>query len=246
MKTGVNVYSFRELEEPVAETTDRIVEAGYDGIQYAGDIDALDESLAATLDEGGVEAIPFHVGADVLETEFDAVVETCEVLDASGVVVPWAGPEVFESRATVEEFADSLAALDDRLDAEGLELHFHNHHREFEPLPDGALGVEIIAERTDASFELDVGWVHAAGEAPAEWLRRLEGRCSLVHMKDVRVEPWEGNPARPVEIGTGDVDFQACAEAASEVGVEWLTYEHDIPEDPLESLAAGIEYLRAL
>lgn len=242
---AINSYTLRDLEESVAATTDRIIDAGYDGVQYAGDLDDLNADIATQLSEAGLKAVPIHVTADHIEDHFETVVETCETVDAGGVVVPWGGPERFESRERVEAFADRLAALDEQLNEAGLDLHFHNHYHEFGPLEDGSLGQEILAERTDIQFELDVGWVHASGEDPVEWLQRLSGRCSLVHIKDVRVEEWEGtHPARPVEVGSGDVDIEACVEAAEAIGTEWLTYEHDVPEEPLESLSHGVEYLR--
>jgi hypothetical protein len=40
--------------------------------------------------------------------------------------------------------------------------------------------------------------------------------------------------------------LERCIDAARKVGVEWLIYEHDTPEDPLVSLEHGNETLRSV
>ncbi|WP_435365693.1 sugar phosphate isomerase/epimerase family protein [Haloarchaeobius sp. DYHT-AS-18] len=248
MNVAINQYTLRELDEPIAETTERVIDAGYDGIQYSGGLDGLDAALADRLEAAGARAVPPHLSLDLLESDLDPVVELCERFGVDSVVVPWAALDLFESRERVETFADRLAAVDDALGEHGLGLQFHNHHQEFQAVEDGALGLEIFAERTDMDFELDVGWVLAGGEDPVEWLDRLGDRCTQVHMKDVRLEEWGElpHPGRPVEIGTGAVDMQACADAAADIGADWLVYEHDVPEDPLASLAHGVDFLKSL
>ncbi|WP_229380144.1 hypothetical protein [Haloterrigena salifodinae] len=48
---------------------------------------------------------------------------------------------------------------------------------------------------------------------------------------------------RPVELGDGEVDTDACAAAARDAGAEWLLYEHDEPSDPVASLGYGARAL---
>lgn len=48
------------------------------------------------------------------------------------------------------------------------------------------------------------------------------------------------------ELGEGDVDIAACANAAREADVEWLIYEHDDPQNPAESIEIGASVLESL
>ena len=98
----------------------------------------------------------------------------------------------------------------------------------------------MVAE-TDFGIELDVGWAAAGGGDPAAILAELGSRGSVVHFKDVDVET-----RTPVEIGEGDVDMQACADAARAADADWFIYEHDYPEDPVASIDHGAEFLRDL
>ena len=100
--------------------------------------------------------------------------------------------------------------------AAGLELCYHNHAFEFQPMQ-GSRPIDVLLKETDkklVALELDVFWVSIAGENPVEWLQAQRGRVSLVHLKDK-------DPAAPKqfnekveksafkEAGNGSLDFPA-------------------------------------
>ncbi len=70
-------------------------------------------------------------------------------------------------------------------------------------------------------------------------------QCDLVGCADIVRENAEAF-ADEFEIGEGDVDMQACADAAREADVEWLIYEHDMPDDPAASIETGAAFLESL
>ncbi|TYL38991.1 sugar phosphate isomerase/epimerase [Natronococcus pandeyae] len=243
-KTAINLYSVRELEESTTEVLDSVADAGYDGVQFAGEYSPLHddpETIAETLEDRGLEVAPPHVGIETLEDDREAVREAYEPLGVDAAVVPWLDPERFESAAAVDETAGRLDALAADLADEGWELYYHNHDHEYADLDDQR-AFDRFVEATDVGIELDVGWALTAGDDPAERIRSLEGRLRTVHMKDMDVDADPGF----VEIGEGDVDMQACAEAAEAVGAEWLVYEHDDPDDPAASLEHGAAFLSDL
>ncbi|MCC2684252.1 MAG: sugar phosphate isomerase/epimerase, partial [Paenibacillaceae bacterium] len=102
---------------------------------------------------------------------------------------------------------------------------YYNHNWEFERF-DGKYVIELLMEETDpewVKFEPDVYWIKRGGEDPAEFLRKLAGRCPLVHIKDM--EP--GEEQFFAEIGEGIIDFHQVADRAKEAGAEWLVVEQD-------------------
>lgn len=243
-KTAINLYSVRGLEESTTEVLDRVADAGYDGVQFAGEYSPLHddpETIAETLERRGLEVAPPHVGIETLEDDREAVREAYEPLGVDAAVVPWLDPERFESAAAVDETAGRLDALAADLADEGWELHYHNHDHEYADLGETS-AFDRFVEATAVGIELDVGWALTAGDDPAERIRSLEGRLRTVHMKDMDVDADPGF----VEIGEGDVDMRACAEAAEAVGAEWLVYEHDDPDDPAASLEHGAAFLSDL
>lgn len=234
MRHGINLYTLRELDEDLPETLERVSEAGYDGVEFAGVEDGIGGTLAGT----GLATAGAHVPIEELEEAFDETVETYRELGASRLVVPYLPRSAFESIAAVERTVGRLDELDERLAERGLELHYHNHDHEFSDLGE-TTGFEAFCARSSVGLEFDLGWIVAAGRDPTAFLDRYGNRTELVHAKDTH----EGTP---VELGSGDLDLEACATAAREADVEWLLYEHDAPEDPLASLEHGTRVLDGL
>lgn len=236
MNVAINLYTVRDLDEPLPDLLRRVADAGYDGVEFAG-LDGTDsEDVRERLDELGLAVAGAHVPIEELEEGFEETVERYRALDCGRLVVPYLDEESFASLEAAEGTARCLDALGGRLTEQGFDLDYHNHDHEFADL-EGTTGFEAFAERSSVGLELDLGWIEAAGESPVELLERYADRVSLVHCKDTR-------SGTPVELGEGDLDLAACIVAAREAGVEWLVYEHDAPDDPVESLEVGARTLR--
>ncbi|MFB6173218.1 MAG: sugar phosphate isomerase/epimerase family protein [Halobacteriales archaeon] len=234
--TAINLYSVRDIDLPMAEVLERCADAGYDGVQFSGGFgDLSPDELAAKLDDLGLAVTDAHVDIGDLEADPAGVVEAHEVIGAGGAVVPWLDPEDFESRAAVEATAERVDAVAASLTDYGFVCHYHNHAHEFTEFG-GTNAYELFAELTDVLLEPDVGWIETAGHDPVEILERYGDRVEIVHMKDM-------DDGEFCEIGEGDVDMQACADAAREIDAEWLVYEHDQPDDPAASIDRGAEFL---
>ncbi|WP_435335807.1 sugar phosphate isomerase/epimerase family protein [Haloarchaeobius sp. TZWWS8] len=243
MKTAINLYSVRDLEEPMEALLERVADAGYDGVEFAGGFrDATPTAVAETLDRLNLEVAGVHVGIEDLESDFGAAYETyAETLGAPSAVVPWLPPEAFSDTESVASTVDRLASLTVTADAYDWPLHYHNHDHEFRAV-DGTRPIDRLLESVPGlGFEIDVGWVATAGADPVEYIDRYADRIELVHMKDMATESGAFR-----EIGQGDVDMAACAEAAESAGAEWLIYEHDEPEDPAASIETGSGFLETL
>lgn len=243
VKTAINLYSVRELDEPMLDVLDRVADAGYDGVQFSGGLrDASPDDVATKLAETDLRPTAPHVGIDALEESLKPMYERYgEALGCDGAVVPHLGEEHFESVDAVERTAGRLTALASELRERGWRLHYHNHAHEFVELGDLTALERLAAESEDVALELDVGWALAGGVSPVELIENYGERIDLLHMKDVTLED-----ETPCEIGEGDVDMQSCVDAARRAGIEWLIYEHDIPEDPATSIETGETYLNSL
>jgi sugar phosphate isomerase/epimerase len=92
-------------------------------------------------------------------------------------------------RMTAEDwrlYADTLNKKGALLTGHGLKMGHHNHYFEFKKLANGECGYDILVRETDpalVTFQLDEGWVAAAGHDPLRLLRQHQGRFSLVHMR---------------------------------------------------------------
>ena len=243
VKTAINLYSVRELDEPLLDKLDRVAAAGYDGVQFSGGLDDADPAaVVEKLAETGLEPTGAHIGIDELEGDLEATHDLyAETLGCGSAVVPYLDETHFETAAAVDKTAERLAALAADAEAYDWPVHYHNHAHEFVDLG-GETAFERFAELApDVGLELDVGWALVGGYDPAALIERYADRIDLLHMKDMAVETRDF-----CEIGEGDVDMQACADAAREAGTEWLIYEHDQPDDPAASIETGAAFLDSL
>src|SRR5690606_34525917 len=104
--------------------------------------------------------------------------------------------------------------------------------------------LDILFENTapeNMAAELDIYWLKYAGEDPAAWIRKLEGRCPLVHLKDIQA----GEPFGFRELGKGAIEWQEIFEACKEADVKWGFVEQDTIEgDAFESIQISLDFLR--
>jgi sugar phosphate isomerase/epimerase len=148
--------------------------------------------------------------------------------------------------------ADYLNEKGRALKALGLTLGYHNHNVEFAPLGD-TTGFEIMMRDTDpavVNFEMDAGWLYAAGQDPLTWLAKHPGRFQAMHVKDVgpKTKPNFALEQEPMEVGAGVIDWRKLLPAARKAGVQRFFVEQEAPfaRDPLESIAISAAYLRKL
>ena len=238
MRPAIQLFTLRDVDEPLPELLARVGETTFQGVEFAGLGESPPEEVRAALDDADLDVAAAHVGIEDLEADLEGTVETYRRFDCDRIVVPWLDESHFTSRDGLTEVARRLAQLDARLAEHGMDLAYHNHDQEFVDL-DGITGFELLVDETDIDFELDVGWAHAAGHDPTDLLADLRGRVPLVHLKSVADDD-------PVELGEGDLDLDACVRAARDAGAEWAIYEHDEPADPYESLEHGAETLEKL
>jgi sugar phosphate isomerase/epimerase len=241
MRSAIQLYSLRSLDEPLPSVLDRVGATAFDGVEFADLGDAAPDAIAKALDEANLAAAAAHVPFDELDGDLDDVADRYRSLGCETLVVPYLDDDHFRDEAAVAETAAALEDLAKGLSVVGLSLCYHNHDHELVDAG-GKTALERLIEGTDeVKFELDAGWVAAAGYDPVDFLERYGDRIPLVHVKDVAAET-----GAPVELGEGDLDARAVVEAAHEAGVEWLVYEHDEPEDALASLEHGAERLERL
>jgi sugar phosphate isomerase/epimerase len=180
------------------------------------------------------------------------VAEALATLGARTVTVPImlfpagfrpAAGETFQAaiaRAMAAEGADiwkRTAALLNRnasaLKPLGIALNYHNHNLEFAPIGD-TTGWEILVRETDprlVGFEVDTGWIAAAGLDPTAFLDRHQGRVKQLHVKDVATgnTPNFALSMKPTEVGSGTLDWARILPAAHRAGCRHFYVEQEPP-----------------
>ena len=238
---GFQLYSLRDVEDPLTTVLDRVGATAFTGVEFAGLDGTAPAAAAETLADDGLSAAAAHVGLDEIEADPEGVAATAHEVGYDDVVVPWLGPEHFESVAAVEAAADRLSAAAGALADHDLRLHYHNHDQEFVSL-DGRPALTHLLEAADGvGLELDVGWAGAAGQDPLAYLEAHGDRITLVHLKD-----YDAAAGETVVVGTGDLDLGRTVKLARENAVEWLIYEAEEGADSYATLETASDTVAGL
>lgn len=198
-----------------------------------------------------------------LQDDFDKIVADNKALNCKYVRIGMISFDCLGNKDKIIEYTKELNEMGRRLKEEGIDLYYHNHHMEFAKY-DGKYLLDIMAEESDPEFlgfELDVHWLQRAGVNPLEWIKKLEGRTGIIHIKDYRIAQtidmsggMEGimramaDVVQFAEIGEGNLDMKAIIDLAGETGVEHIFIEQDdtYGRDPFESLEISARNLREL
>ncbi|WP_227355837.1 sugar phosphate isomerase/epimerase family protein [Haladaptatus salinisoli] len=243
MRTAINLFTLRDIDEPLPRVLERVADAGYDGVEFLHRLPEADtETVVQTLGEQELAVPGAHLGPFTplsgLPDELEATINIYDAVDCATLSIS-IDEEHLDSWTEVRKTASQLESLADRAREYNIDVLYHNHHWEFRSL-DESTPFDLLFNALDdrIGLELDVGWVAAAGDDPVERIHRHADELSILHVKDV-----DTAEKKSVEVGAGDVNLAACIDAARAEGVEWFIYEHDEPDDPVESLRTGAEFL---
>jgi len=135
----------------------------------------------------------------------------------------------------------------------GIQLSYHNHAFEFEPQEGGKTGYDVFVEDFDEAmkFEVDVFWVKVGGVEPTDLIKKLTGRVSQLHLKDLKAGlklPEFGSVPNDAfqALGQGIIPMEPILAAAKGAGVVYCHVEQDQSPDPIASIRESMTYLRGL
>ncbi|MBD2870007.1 sugar phosphate isomerase/epimerase family protein [Paenibacillus arenilitoris] len=242
-KLGLIGIVHEEAKQDFWGTMRRVAEIGYKGIEGGSELLKGDAaSNVARFRELGLEVATHSVNKEQLrdEKELDQVIREALSLQTKDVTFWW---DVIDTREQLLRDAELYNAAGARMAAEGLRFCYHNHAHEFQRTFNGVYSLDILAEHTDPRnlyFRLDVAWITLGGADPAHILRKMAGRVPAIHLKDVygtdEVGKWTA-------VGTGVVNIKESIEAATEIGVEWMTVEQDQLRNLTGIETATVSYL---
>lgn len=248
---GLQLYTVRDLlKQDFDRTLSRVAAIGYREVEFAGYFDHTPDQVRAVLDHNGLSSPAAHVSFESMESAWDATLHTASLVGHRFLVCAWI-PE--ERRRTVDDWR----GIGDRLNQAaaaardaGLQFAYHNHSYEFVPL-EGRLPYDLLLEHTDPALvrlELDLFWITFGGGDPLAYFSRYPGRFPLVHVKDMAPKPApDVAPERVMtDVGRGSIDWKRIFARSRDAGIEHYFVEHDQPADPLASIRASYDYLRAL
>ena len=210
------------------------------------------QAFARELRRARLRAVAAHFPLSDFADQPQRIIAVARAAGVRDVGVSWIARErrLFIDAVDVDRAAAALNAACPVLQRAGLRLHYHIHGYEFAPGAGGTLLDDLLAKVPSGCLEveLDVFWAAYGGADPVALLRRLGGRVTMLHLKDI--SPGAGAP-RPFNpdadnppLGTGRIDMPEVLRVAREQGVRWYILE-DETGDAMARLPAALRYLRA-
>lgn len=267
---GVQVYSVRDVaEKDFKGTAQKLKDMGYDFLELAGLYGMSAQEVRAAADEVGIPILSAHVPLAEMLEDPEKVISDYVYLGCKYIAIPYLPDDLRPLTPGFDTVMDAIPKLGKICNEKGATLLYHNHDFEFVKMEDGSYALDYMYAHVPADLlqtELDCCWVKVAGEDPAAYVRKYQGRCPVVHLKDFYRE---GNPENMYELigqesdqdagkGTGYFEFRpvghgmqdvpSIIKAAEESGASYLVVEQDESKGrtSLEAVKMSIDYLRSL
>ena len=255
---GLQIYSVRnELKADTAGTIKSLAEAGYGQVEMYG-FPKCDDMIKAAQDNGlGINSTHFEWEtavnpSDKAFSDFKKIVEQAEQVKLTHLCVPYLQDKDRSNLDGYKRVAGNLNKAAVIAKEAGIQLAYHNHAFEYQPM-EGSNGYEIFIQEfaPEMKFEIDVFWVKAANQDPVALINKLKGRVSQLHLKDIKKEIklpiYGGMPKENFkELGNGQIPMEPIIKAGKEAGVAHCHIEQDHSPNPLQSVAESVRYLKAL
>jgi sugar phosphate isomerase/epimerase len=275
---GLQLYTVGDdMKRDFAGTLSAIAKIGYKTVEPAGLLNHSPAEWRQALDRTQLKCPSIHVPprakTGLSLSDIDALADAAHTLGIGTIVCPiFNFPERFSRELQPGEgFAQMMARLAAAMTADdwkantdflnekgaalkkhGLRLAYHNHNVEFTPIG-GTTAFALLVDGTDphlVSFEMDAGWVAAAGIDPGSLLSRYPHRFTAMHVKDVKAstKPNFSLQLDPCEVGQGTIDWKTLVPKAFAADVRQYYVEQEPPyaKPPLESVAISFKYLETL
>ena len=257
---GAELYTVRDLmPKSDQQTLEAIAKIGYTEVE--GDYPTLMRT-APLLKQYGLKPVSCHIPTPMVTgtpgapegLTMEKMYADLKGLGTRYAVLPYLAPNLRGDAVKMKKFAEQMNAAAAKAHAAGLEFAYHNHAFEFEGAP-GHRTIDVFLETLNpklVALEMDVFWVSVAGNDPVEWLHKLKGRVSLLHLKDKKKDfPTRYNEGVPPdtfrEVGNGSLDFARIIPAAKAAGVKHFFVEQDRTSgDPVASLGQSYKFVREL
>jgi sugar phosphate isomerase/epimerase len=253
---GAQLYSLRTIidKDPLA-VLQGLEAAGYTEAEV---IRANMDKIWSALKQTKLKPVSLHIDTQMFTKDIDKLNPTLDDAKQRGfsyVVCPYIAPQDRGGVDVIKKLADTLNQAGQRCKSAGIQLCYHNHAFEFEPVKEGGNLLDVLMKNTDpklVGLELDIMWAKVGGVEPVKVFEQYKGRIPLVHMKNVKAgigPQYNERVSREAfeEVGKGVIEIAPVLRAAEKAGAKHFFVEQDqTPGNPLDSLRGSAAYLKSL
>ena len=250
---GLQLYSVRNLlPKDFDGTLHQLSAAGYKEVEAAGYFNKTAAEFRHAMDQAGLRCISAHHTLVQLRSQLDELIEFGHTLGLEYIICSSSGGVHRDPTAkgdlTLDDWryvAGEFNRIGEKLKSAGITFGMHNHVPEF-AVENGVLVYDELLRLTDPKlvvFEMDCGWVTAAGHNPVDYLSRAPERFPLLHVKDMTREA--DGKFHSVVMGTGVANYAPILRAATGLKHYFIEQEEFVG-DTMTELRQDAEYMRKL
>jgi sugar phosphate isomerase/epimerase len=243
MKIGAQLYTVRAFTQSIEDftrTIEKIAAIGYKYVQISG-IGAISAQVVADICKAhGLEIVITHTAPARVKDDTANVINEHKLMGAKYIGIGMMPNEYARTAAGVQQFIADFTPAAQQIKEAGLTFMYHNHAFEFEKY-DGKRMMDILIDDFPlCGFTLDTYWVQAGGGDPAAWIRKLNHRVPVIHIKDMS---YYQDQQRMSEIGEGNLNWAEIFTACEDAGVIYALVEQDdcYGADPFACLQKSLE-----
>ncbi len=258
-KIGVQIFTVRDFlsdADQIRDTFKKLKSIGYDYIQTAGTPSVSYEEFGKIAKECGLEVCGTHYN---LQTMFENPEQAIIDHDFLNTKIMGCGGKAFAGSDGTEKTAgyhndehifgtiDMFNTIIKNIAPKGFKFTYHNHGWDFAKYKD-KLVIDHILDGTDPksmSVCLDVYWAQHGGADVREFIKHINGRLDIIHLKDMA--RGETGPVM-APVGEGNLYWEGIIKEAKEAGAKYFVVEQDdcYGRDPFDCLKSSFEYLSKL
>ena len=255
MEAGINLHSLRTLiktEEGLIGTVERLRDMGYSFVQFSG-APFDPEMISRMISHTGMPVVLTHVPMDRIINDVDTLMEEHAKFGCKKIGLGYIPPEILADECKAKEIIEKLNLSAEKMNKNGYSFFYHNHQFEFYK-HGGQRIIDYMAENAPYfNFTFDTYWAQYGGVSVIDFIEKLQGRISCVHLKDYIVaEPLEKDKdfailPRFAPVGDGNMDFGKIIPKMQECGTEYFIVEQDNAiffDDPFAQVERSINYLK--
>jgi sugar phosphate isomerase/epimerase len=253
LPAGLQLYSVRNLlPHDFMGTLQQLYLAGYREVEAAGYYDKTAGEFRNAMDHSGLRCVSTHLTLSVLRDKLDESIAYAHTLGLDYIICSSSGGVHRDPKAsgdpTIDDWryiASEFNRVGEKVKAAGMTFGVHNHTPEMAVL-NGVSVYDELLRLTDPKlvvFEMDCGWVVAAGRNPVDFLSKTPERFPLLHVKDMA----RGTDGKfhSVVLGQGIPDYRAILHAATGLKHYFIEQE-EFTDDPLSELREDFNYMHML
>jgi sugar phosphate isomerase/epimerase len=263
---AAQLWTFRyELEKDVPGTLKKIKNLG---INYVEGFDASyitgnPDKFKSQLDAAGLNMFALHWSdLDDWRKDPTVIIETAKKLGVHYIGIAWLKISKADTVTlnVVNEAADILTKACPQAKAAGIQLYYHIHGYELQPMEAKKTFFDSFVRRIDYScvrLEADIFWIAYAGWNPVQFMDKYRDGIELLHIKDMATHvstgvftgadfmPPDMPPQNWVPVGKGKIDYKAVFQKGKQIGVKWFILEMDkYAGDVYAAVDSSLAYIR--